>query len=198
MSITALQPFLPADPECLAYLKKWFGAHHIHLKVTRERATKLGDYRKLGKNVHRITINGTLPPQLFFFVLTHELAHLIAFDRYGLRIMPHGKEWKQIFREMLLESLSLYEEELQPIIKRFAAAPKASFTASPDLVRYFDVQQAADETLYVGDLLVTDRFLYRNEAYQIEEKRKKNYLCVHAKTGRKYIFKAIARVEKIS
>jgi predicted SprT family Zn-dependent metalloprotease len=47
-------------------------------------------------NSHQITINGTLEPQLFFFVLTHELAHLIAFEKYGRRISPHGQEWKKL------------------------------------------------------------------------------------------------------
>jgi hypothetical protein len=92
-------------------------------------------------NSHQITINGTLEPQLFFFVLTHELAHLIAFEKYGRRISPHGQEWKQTFREMLLESLEAYQEDLKLIIKDFSKSPKANFMASPELVKYFHKEE---------------------------------------------------------
>ena len=32
--------------------------------------------------------------------LLHELAHLVAFHRYGTRIAPHGAEWKQACAEL--------------------------------------------------------------------------------------------------
>ena len=102
MSIQSLEKYLPQNT--LLYLRKWFSDYSIHIKVTRNRNSKLGDYRKLRDNSHEISINSTLAPQLFFFVLTHELAHLIAFEKFGRRIAPHGNEWKHTFREMLLES----------------------------------------------------------------------------------------------
>ena len=100
MSIQSLEKYLPQNT--LQYLRVWFSDYYIHIKVTRNRNSKLGDYRKLPDNSHEITVNSTLTPQLFFFVLTHELAHLIAFERYGRRISPHGNEWKVTFRNMLL------------------------------------------------------------------------------------------------
>ena len=118
MSAHHLEKFLPDNT--LPFLKVWFGNYNCHLKITRNRNSKLGDYRKMPDNSHQITINGTLEPQLFFFVLTHELAHLIAFEKYGRRISPHGQEWKQTFREMLLESLEAYQEDLKLIIKDFS------------------------------------------------------------------------------
>ncbi len=195
MSIVQLQPYLP--PDCLPHLQRWFGPHEIHLKVTRNRRSKLGDYRKMPDNSHQITINGTLQPHLFFFVLTHELAHLLAFAEFGHRIAAHGYEWKDRFRTMLLESLQVYSEDLQPIIKNFARAPKAGFLSSPELVRYFHIEDGRDETSYVEDLQPEDRFIYREETYLLETKRKKNYLCVNTGNGKKYIFKPLARVQKL-
>lgn len=195
MSIVQLEPYLP--PDCLPYLQRWFGSHSIHLKVTRDRRSKLGDYRKMPDKSHQITINGTLQPQLFFFVLTHELAHLLAFAEFGHRIAAHGTEWKHQFRLMLLESLNVYSADLRPIIIRFARAPKAGFMASPELVRYFHIDDHDDETCYIEDLKPNDRFVYRKEAYVMAEKRKKNYLCLNTDNGKKYIFKPLARVQKI-
>ena len=196
MSISILEKYLPNHT--LPFLKKWFADYSIHIKITRGRNSKLGDYRKMPDKSHQITINSTLQPPLFFFVLTHELAHLLAFEKFGNRISAHGLEWKQTFREMLLESISIYDDELKNIILKFSKSPKANFMSSPDLVRYFHIEDYEDETSYIEDLEITNQFTYKNEIYIIEDKRKKNYLCTQLKTGKKYIFKPLARVEKIS
>ena len=194
MSIQSLEKYLPQNS--LQYLKIWFSDYYIHIKITRNRNSKLGDYRKLPDHSHEITINSTLVPQLFFFVLTHELAHLIAFEKYGRRISPHGNEWKETFRQMLLQSLDVYEEELRPIIIKFSKSPKANFMASPDLVKYFHIERQDDTLQFIEKLQKGDFFIYRNEKYLLEGLIKKNYLCKNLATGRKYSFKPLARVEK--
>jgi len=196
MSIQSLEKYLPQNT--LSHLKKWFSDYYIHIKVTKNRNSKLGDYRKLRDSSHEITINSTLVPQLFFFVLTHELAHLIAFEKYGRKISPHGNEWKLTFREMLLESLDVYEEDLKPIIIKFSHSPKANFMASPDLVKYFHIENHEDNLQYIEELSKGDQFVYRNQTYLLEGLIKKNYLCMNLATGRKYSFKPLARVKKCS
>lgn len=196
MSIQSLEKYLP--PNTLQYLKVWFSDYYIHIKITRNRNSKLGDYRKLPDHSHEITINSTLVPQLFFFVLTHELAHLIAFEKYGRRISPHGNEWKDTFRRMLLQSLDVYEADLRPIIVKFSRSPKANFMASPDLVKYFHIEKQDDKLQFIEELQPGDYFIYRNEKYFLEGLIKKNYLCKNLATGRKYSFKPLARVEKCS
>ena len=196
MSITNLEKYLPENT--LPFLKTWFGEHYIHIKITKARNSKLGDYRKMPDKSHQITINSTLQPQLFFFVLTHELAHLLAFENFGNRISQHGSEWKNTFRTMLLESISIYSEDLKPIILKFSKAPKANFMSSPDLVKYFHIENYEDETSYIEDLETEDRFIYRKQTYIIEGKRKKNYICLNLDNGKRYIFKPLARVEKLS
>lgn len=196
MPIKSLEKYLPQNT--LKYLRIWFADYYIHIKVTRNRNSKLGDYRKLPDNSHEITVNSTLTPQLFFFVLTHELAHLIAFEKYGRKISPHGNEWKETFRNMLMESLEIYDEELKPIIIKFSKSPKANFMASPDLVRYFHTEKQDDTLQFIEELQKGEFFIYRNEKYLLEGLVKKNYLCKSLATGRKYSFKPLARVEKCS
>ncbi|MBK1894714.1 SprT-like domain-containing protein [Chryseobacterium paridis] len=196
MSIQSLEKYLPQNT--LQYLKIWFSDYYIHIKIRRNRNSKLGDYRKLPDNSHEITINSTLAPQLFFFVLTHELAHLIAFEKYGRRISPHGNEWKDTFRRMLLESVEVYDEDLKPIIVKFSRSPKANFMASPELVKYFHIEKQDDKLQFIEELKKGDFFMYRNEKYFLEGLIKKNYLCKNLATGRKYSFKPLARVEKCS
>lgn len=195
MSVSVLEQFLPEN--ALPYLKIWFGSYPCHLKITKNRNSKLGDYRKLPDKSHQITVNGTLEPQLFFFVLTHELAHLIAFEKYGRRISPHGAEWKQTFREMLLESLTVYAEDLRPIIQKFSKSPKANFMASPELVKYFHVPKEDDEQTFIENLKKGELFEYKKEIFVIEETTKKRYLCKNIKSSRKYYFRNLAQVKKL-
>lgn len=194
MSISVLEKFLPENT--LPFLKIWFGDYPCHLKITKNRNSKLGDYRKLPDKSFQITINGTLEPQLFFFVLTHELAHLIAFEKYGRRISPHGMEWKQTFREMLLESINVYQEDLKPIILKFSKSPKANFMASPELVKYFH-REAEEGLIFIENLMIGDSFDYKNEVFLIEETAKKRYLCKNLKNGKKYYFKNLVQVKKL-
>lgn len=194
MSISILEQYLPSDTQ--PFLRRWFASYKIHIRITRDRNSKLGDYRKMPDKSHEISINSTLDRQLFFFVLTHELAHLIAFEKFGGRISAHGQEWKSTFREMLLESISIYTSDLQPVIRQFAKNPKANFMASPELVRYFHVDDPDDSQFFVEQLAPDSEFLYKGDLYKMIEKKKKLYLCVNLKNSKKYLFRPLAKVEK--
>ena len=194
MSISILEQYLPSDTQ--PFLRRWFASYKIHIRITRDRNSKLGDYRKMPDKSHEISINSTLDRQLFFFVLTHELAHLIAFEKFGGRISAHGQEWKSTFRDMLLESISIYTSDLQPVIRQFAKNPKANFMASPELVRYFHVDDPDDSQFFVEQLAPDSEFLYKGDLYKMIEKKKKLYLCVNLKNSKKYLFRPLAKVEK--
>lgn len=195
MSIKTLQQFLPDGT--LPFLKKWFADYAIHIRITKNRNSKLGDYRKLPDKSHQITVNSTLDRQLFFFVLTHELAHLIAFEKFNNRISAHGKEWKDTFREMLLESIGIYSKDLQPIIFKFSKNPKANFMASPELVKYFHIENPDQNEIFIENLAIGSCFHYKGNDYKVLEKKKKLYLCINQKNSKKYLFRPLARVEKI-
>lgn len=194
MSFSSLEQHLP--PGSLSYLKTWLSPYQVHIRITKKRSTKLGDYRKLADGSHQISINDYLPAELFFFVLTHELAHLIAFEEYlPMRISAHGAEWKQRFRVMLMESITVYSENLQSILIEFSRNPKANFMASPDLVKYFHVDEPGENRIFLETLEIGRQFTFKDETYLIEAKRKKNYLCRNLVNHKRYIFKALARVK---
>ena len=95
-----LSPYLPEGSfeDVAAYLTEF----EVHLTVTRERRTVLGDYRNRhsDKN-HRISVNGNLNKYSFIITLLHELGHLLAYEKYGNRIPPHGEQWKIEFGKIL-------------------------------------------------------------------------------------------------
>src|SRR5215213_5060846 len=102
--LNSLENFIPKGSytELLHYL------HHykVHLTITKERKTVLGDYRHaIGAKNHRISVNGNLNPYAFLITLIHELAHLVTFMNYGNGVNAHGREWKQIFAQLMSKFL---------------------------------------------------------------------------------------------
>lgn len=195
MWLDTLQPRLPLG--AIPILQKWLDGYPLLLTVTKKRLTKLGDYRKIQNGQHQISINGNLEPNLFFLVLTHEIAHLLAFERYSRRIAPHGIEWKITFGQMILESIDLYPLDLQRILLPFSRSPRANFMASPDLVKYFETPDPTSTKTYIENLQPQDQFEFKGQTYLLKKKMKKNYLCEQLGTGRLYNFSALAKVEKL-
>lgn len=40
------------------------------------------------------------PDYFFEHIIAHELAHILVFQLYGLRVKPHGIEWKKVMLEV--------------------------------------------------------------------------------------------------
>ena len=70
-----LRRFIPpmAVPGILHYLQRY----SVHLTITRDRKSVLGDYRHpTHHHTHRISVNSTLNPYAFLITLIHELAQI--------------------------------------------------------------------------------------------------------------------------
>ena len=196
MQVDILENYLP--PNALPVLKNWFGSYIIHIKINKERSSKLGDYQKVGENKFVITINHNLKPELFFFVFTHEMAHLIAFENYGRRnIAPHGKEWKDTFRRLLVETIDIYSKEVQQLILEYAVSPKANFAASTGLKRHFYPDILEDDEAFIEHLQFGEIFYFKEIKYKLESRRRKNFLCSKVSTGQEYIFRPLIKVKRI-
>jgi predicted SprT family Zn-dependent metalloprotease len=112
--------------------------HKVHLTVSRQRQTKLGDYRNAhGNKNHRISVNGNLNQYAFLITLLHELAHLLAFEQFGHRIQPHGREWKQTYASILKDFLHhrVFPADIAQEIAATLHNPAASSCAEEDLQR---------------------------------------------------------------
>jgi len=86
----ALRDFIPENSfdKVVHYLH----FYKVELTITRKRKTLLGVYRNATREKnHRISVNGNLNQYDFLVTLLHELAHLLAFEKYGPRIAAHGK-----------------------------------------------------------------------------------------------------------
>ena len=112
--------------------------HRVHLTISRQRQTKLGDYRNAhGNKNHRISVNGNLNKYSFLITLLHELAHLLAYEQFGNRIQPHGNEWKKTYSGVLKDFLAqhLFPDDIAHELKATLHNPAASSCAEDELQR---------------------------------------------------------------
>ena len=197
---TILKKYLPerAVQSCLELIQQT----EVHLKIVNERVTRHGDYRRMPDGKHQITVNASLNKYRFLITLVHEIAHLVAFEKYGRRIKPHGKEWKHTFQNLMLPFIrpEIFPVKLLPLLANHFKNPKASSSTDANLsiaLKGYDEQHT--EKSYVFELPPGSVFrLYNGKLYKKGNRRVKRYECVEMKTGRLFLFQPNAEVELIN
>lgn len=194
-----LKKYLPdrAVASCFDLIQKT----GVHLKIVNERVTRHGDYRRMPDGRHQITVNATLNKYRFLITLVHEIAHLVAFEKYGRGIKPHGVEWKHTFQYLMLPFIrpEVFPSHLLPLLAKHFKNPKASSSTDANLsiaLKQFDEQQS--DKSYVFELPLGSTFrLYNGKMYKKGNRRVKRYECVEIATGRTYLFQPNAEVELV-
>lgn len=195
MKLDLLKNYLPVG--ALPFVLQWLGGENIFIKLKNSRRTKLGDYKfDTQTKLHQISIDRELAPDAFFFVLTHEIAHLKVNQEFGRRVKSHGAEWKFTFGEMLVESLEIYPEKLKPFILNHARSPKASLGADKNLFQNLFLNENQIER-QVENLNENQKFRIGKRIFERGSKRKIRYICRELKTGRLFLVNGQAIVDEI-
>jgi len=191
-----LEPYLP--PNSLQPLMNWIDGHPVHMRITRGRVTKLGDYRPPQKDsIHRISVNGDLNQYEFLITLTHEIAHMAVWEKYHKRVRPHGKVWKNQYASMLGEllELNIFPGEIREIIQKQVLNPKASSKCDTELARALHDHNPESGGVFLEDL-PHGAFFYLQDGrkFQKQEKLRKWYRCIRIDNRRPYRVSPVARV----
>lgn len=200
-SLQALSKFIPQGSFMLVL--PFFDTHTIHLTLTRERKSVLGDYRNPTKDApfHRISINANLNQYNFLITLLHELAHLFAWVKYQGRVAPHGNEWKNEFRKILVPFLgkSIFPIDIEKALLSYLHNPAASTCTDIHLYKaLYRYDERKPGYKLVDDLGANAVFETENgERYQIMEKRRTRTKCRNVSNGRLYLFSGIVEVKEI-
>ena len=196
----ALNAYLPQGTfeNVVHYLNK----HKVHLTVTRERRSVLGDYRNAvrGKN-HRISVNGNLNKYAFLITLLHELAHLLTYEKFGHRVNAHGKEWKLIYGNILADfaNKKIFPEDIEKELRQSLNNPAASSCAEEGLIRvlrnYDEKKQHVKllEQLPKGAVFA----IKDNRVFEKGEKLRKRFRCKEKSTGLVYLFSPVYEVKPL-
>jgi hypothetical protein len=175
-------------------------SYGVHLKVVNNRVTRHGDYRRLADGSHQITVNASLNPYRFLVTLIHEIAHLVAFERYGRQIKPHGLEWKHTFQSLMLPFLrpEIFPSQLLPLLANHFRNPKASSGTDAKLSIALKAFDHPTDHAYVFELPLGSIFrLHNGRRFKKGNRKVKRFECVELATGRIYLFQPNAEVELI-
>lgn len=191
-------------PEASAQKAMDYLVHYrVHLTITRERKTVLGDYRHATLNkTHRISVNGNMNKYAFLITLIHELAHLVTFMKFGNRIQAHGREWKMVYGEMLTDFMQLpvFPPDIRQALTASLHDLPASSCADEPLMRVLrNYDEKKDGQLFVeqvpeGKLFDTGQ----GRIFRKGKKLRKRYQCVEVKTGKLYLFSPVYEVTEIA
>jgi hypothetical protein len=199
--IHSLQQYLPAGS--YAAVVQFLHHYKVHLTITRERKSVLGDYRhRTPVSHHRISVNGNLNAYAFLITLLHELAHLLTFEQYGRSVQAHGREWKTIYAELLARFLKdkIFPEVIEKELVRSLHNPAASSCAEDGLIRVlrkFDNKESHHRLLEELPLHTLFR-IQDGRIFQKGEKLRKRFKCREIKTGRDYLFSPVYEVEIVT
>ncbi len=196
----ALEAFLPTDT--FENVVHYLHLHKVHLTVTRERKSVLGDYRNAvhGKN-HRITVNGTLNKYAFLITLLHELAHLLTYEKFGHRVNAHGKEWKQIYGAMLANFVNkkIFPPDIESELRQSLVNPAASSCAEEGLTRILrNYNEPKANIKLIEELPPGTLFKIKDgRIFEKGERLRKRYRCKEKDTGAIYLFSPVYEVRPI-
>ena len=173
--------------------------NHVHLKIVNERITRHGDYRRDAQGFHLITVNASLKKYRFLITLIHEISHLVAFEKFGRNIKPHGEEWKHTFQRLMVPFIrpEIFPNQLLPLLAKHFRNPKASSDTDAKLaiaLKQFD-QKETDKN-YIFEIPMGSHFrIHNGKIFKKTALRVKRYECMEISSGRMYLFQPNAEVE---
>ncbi len=192
----ALAKYMPE--RALDQVMYLFDEINFQLNIKKPRLSKYGDYRPPDQKhpYHRISVNGDMNKYAFLITFIHEIAHLITFEKFGHKVNPHGKEWKNVYSRLLNQyvEINCFPDGLIPALKRHIANPGASSCVDEHLIRALRKYDEQPKVL-LENLPIGARFYTPNGLYLVKgRKRRTRYLCKEVKSGVSYTVSGIAEV----
>jgi len=172
-------------------------ANQVHLKVVNQRQTRHGDYRS-HQGRHEITVNANLNKYRFLITLIHEIAHLVAFEKFGRNIKPHGDEWKLVFRQLMVPFIrpEIFPTQLLPLLARHFKNPSASSDTDTTLSLALKQFDPDDGKSYIFEIPYGSLFRIKGgRIFRKGAQRTKRFECLEVGSGKLYLFNPNAEVE---
>jgi hypothetical protein len=174
---------------------------HLNIKIVKVRKTKHGDFKKLRNGSNQITLNHINNKYRFLITLIHELAHFKVYKNIKKRVNPHGFEWKNTYKLLMLPFLNnkIFPNDILSKLATHIKNPSASTDSDTNLVvalnkyDYFN-----DNKIFLNDLSEDCLFEFdQGKVFLVKRKLRKRYICKELSSGREYLFSPVARIKSI-
>ncbi len=182
-------------------LVQWITEYDFKLKITRERNSKLGDYRPpIDRPNHLITVNHNLNKYSFLVTLVHEVAHLTTFNKHKDSVQPHGDEWKSEYKKLMSNFLNkeIFPDDVLYGLLTHLRAPGASSCSDAKLLRILKRHDnpANNNRVFLEKLPFKSKFLYNGDRlFEKGMRVRTRFRCTEIVTGEVYLFHPLAEVE---
>ena len=191
-----IDDFIPAA--AAQYCQDLISRHQFKLILTKERQTKLGDFRRDKYNNYTITVNRTLNPFQFLITFIHEYAHLLVAVGHPKSVKAHGKEWKNTFKELMLPILNpqVFPDQVLRPLANHMRNPKAASASDPRLWQALKEFSPNASGITLEDIAPGDKFLFKKRWFIKVSKRRTRVLCQEISSGKQYLIPAVADVNQ--
>ncbi len=195
-----LRKYIPENAVEIIYT--WIIQYKFHLRISRSRTTKLGDYRPpIRKQSHKISINFNLNKYAFLITLVHEIAHLIVWEKYKKSVKPHGKEWKTEFKYLMSNFFDnkIFPKDLSDALSVYLENAIASSVSDLELTRILNNYDNKSDLILLEELPQNTVFkIHNGRIFKKQEKLRKRYRCLCLENKKEYLFNPLARVVPVN
>ena len=197
-ALRIFQKYLPTST--VIYCHQLWQEYRFKFIISPKRQTKLGDYRfnaKLGH--HIVTVNGNLNPYSFLTTYLHEVAHLVTFKKFGNKVLPHGSEWKNEFKQLFAPLLdnSILPNEVIVKLKSYLRNPRASSCSEQGFFEINSTTILKNGETILKNVFKGDTFFLNKKQFIKLSRRRTRILCEDVSTKKKYLINENAVVKLV-
>lgn len=200
--VRILSQYMPEQAAQL--IAGWIDTYRCEFKITRGRESKFGDYRSpYNGQGHRISVNHNLNPYAFLITTVHEFAHLLTFNQWQGKVKPHGTEWKNNFKRMMIPffEMGIFPLDIEKALAKYLKNPAASSCSDQGLfkvLRTYDIRQE-DGFVSITEIIENQVFeIKTGRQFKKLSKNRTRYKCLEIATGKIYLFSPLAEVRALS
>jgi hypothetical protein len=166
--------------------------------IAKARNSKLGDFRKkANEDWAIITVNENLNPYSFLITYIHEVAHHRVYEKHKGRVSPHGKEWKNAFKELMLplQADAIFPEGILKALNSYMLNPKAASLSDIRLAKALKAYDPVNpDEVSLLELRHGQQFTLENRLFEKQETRRTRVRCREVKSGKYYLVHKMAMI----
>ena len=129
------------------------------------------------------------------------MAHLLVFEHFGPKVLPHGVEWQQRYGQLLAIFIEkkLFPNEIEKALLRTISKPSATSCGEEELMRVLQKYDPINNgRVRVEELMQGQQFKIPDGRIFIKgEKLRKRHKATELSGGTVYLFSGIYMVSKV-